>query len=197
MLLILLVLTSLLTYLVRLLHRKMIKLHILCTVWNFRLFVSQHLDLSLIYSMISRLFSQLYSCWSINRFLSFILSTTNIIIIQWHKEEERMSKSNRIIIISQGVDILTFHLIVYIKMSIVTNKIDKWREKERWKTDFYPSIKTNIQYVYNTAKWINCMNIIRFLYFKMKRFASINFYWSLSFFFPLCWKVSLYESYFS
>ncbi len=166
-------------------------------------FVSQHLRSSLIYiySMISRLFSQLYSCWSINRFLSFTLSTMMMmmtIIIQWHEEERRWSKSNRIIIIiSQGVDIVTFHLVVYNKMSIVTNKIDKWREKERWKTDFYPSIKTNIQYVYNTAKWINCMNIIRFLYFKMKRFASINFYWSLSFFFPLCWKVSLYESYFS
>ena len=48
-LLILLVLTSLLTYLLRLLPCKLIKLHMLCTVWNFRLFVSQHLDLSLIY----------------------------------------------------------------------------------------------------------------------------------------------------
>ncbi len=148
MLLILLLLTSLLTYLVRLLHHKVIKLHMRCTVWNFRLFVSQHLDLSSIYSMISRLFFQLYSCWSINRFLSLILSTM-MIIIQWHKEKKRRkrSKSNRIIIISQGVDIVTFHLVVYIKMSIVTNKIDKWREKKRWKTDFYPSIKTNIQYV--------------------------------------------------
>jgi hypothetical protein len=45
------------------------------------------------------------------------------------RKKTRWSKSNRIIIIiSQGIDLVTFHMVVYIKMSIVTNKIDKWRK---------------------------------------------------------------------
>lgn len=89
-LLILLLLTSLLTYLVRL-HRKLIKLHMqnaqygtfvfflsfcLSTPWLKRLFIG-------IDSMISRLFSQLYSCWSINRCLLLLL-----LLRQWHDEDQ-------------------------------------------------------------------------------------------------------------
>ncbi len=150
-----------------------------------------------IYSMISRLFSQLYSCWSINRFLSFTLSTMMMmmtIIIQWHEEERRWSKSNRIIIIiSQGVDIVTFHLVVYNKMSIVTNKIDKWREKDERQTVIRRS--KQIFNMSDTAKWINHTILITFLYSKMKGFASIHFQWGLLFFFLYIEKVTLCESY--
>jgi hypothetical protein len=124
-LLILLVLTSLLTYLVRLLHRKVIKLHFLCTVWNFRLFFpSQHLDLKLnIVDDQSLIFSAVFLL--VDQSLVLSLNKDHYHTMTERKKRRRQSNMMMIIIISQDVDIMTFHLTIYIKMSIVTNKIDK------------------------------------------------------------------------
>lgn len=97
--------------------RKLIKLHMLCTVWNFRLFVFQHLNLSFVYiydSMIIRLFSQLYACCSIIRF--FLDNNHLHSHHHYHIMTQRRSSQNSsrmmvmmmiliIFIISQGAEI--------------------------------------------------------------------------------------------
>ena len=68
--------------------------------------------------------------------------STAIHIPEWHKEEKErraaMEPSSSSSYLKQE-RYVTFPPSVSIEMSIVTNKIAKWREEARWKTDFFVS----------------------------------------------------------